>query len=122
MTRLVNRLQRLVNTAPPAEQILSQFSGGTDGARVTALALAILAPVPEHLPMALDGIQHRRSAFEQFHALSLGQGLLRLLDPPDKERLKSAVKGELGKTITSDDPDSSRWELAQRILKQAVLA
>jgi hypothetical protein len=73
MTRLINSLQRLMSTPPPAEEVLAHFTSGTDGARVTALALAILAPIPEHLLMALDCIQNRRSAFEQFHALSLGK-------------------------------------------------
>ncbi|MFL6417286.1 MAG: hypothetical protein ACJ74Y_16640 [Bryobacteraceae bacterium] len=59
---------------PPAGEILAHFNSDTDGARVTALALAILASIPEHLPMALECIQNRRSAFEQFHALSLAQG------------------------------------------------
>jgi hypothetical protein len=117
MTRLINRLQRLMSPPPEAAEILAQFASGTDGARVTALALAVLAPVPEHLPMALDGIRNRRSAFEQFHALSLAQGLLRQLDPPEAEQLKSAIKEQLGKTFTSDDP--GRWELAQGILTSA---
>jgi hypothetical protein len=114
MTRLINRLQRLMSPPPQAAEVLVHFASGTDGARVMALALAILSPLPEHLPMALDGIQNSRSAFEQFHALSLAQGLMRLVDSTDQERVKSAIKGQLGKTITSDD--SSRWELAQRIL------
>jgi hypothetical protein len=83
------------------------------------LALAILAPTPEHLPIALDGIQNRRSAFEQFHALSLAQGLLSLLDRPGEDQVKSAIKEQLGKTIINSD-DAGRWELAQRILKQAA--
>lgn len=121
MTKLINRLQRLMSIPPPAQEILTHFARGTDGARVTALALAILAPTPEHLPMAIEGIQNRRSAFEQFNALSLAQGLLRLLDRPGEDQLKSAIKEQLGKTITNSD-DAGRWELAQRILKQSVLA
>jgi hypothetical protein len=46
--------------------------------------------------------------------------LLGLLEPPEEEQLKLVIKEQLGETITSED--SSRWELAQRILKQAVLA
>jgi MinD-like ATPase involved in chromosome partitioning or flagellar assembly len=120
MTRLINRLQRLMSTPPSASDLLDHFSSGTDGARVTALALAILGPVPEHLPMAIDGIQDSHSAFEQFQALSLAQGLLGLLDQADGEQLRSAITKELGKTINSDDP--SRWDLAQRILSRNPVA
>ena len=120
MTRLVNRLQRLIDPPPPAMEVLAHFASGTDGARITALALAILAPAPEHLPMALDSIQNRRSQFEQFQALSLAQGLLKLLDPLAEEQVQLAVKEQMGTTITPED--SSRWQIAQRILKQAVQA
>jgi MinD-like ATPase involved in chromosome partitioning or flagellar assembly len=119
MTLLINRLQRLMSTPPAAEEILAEFARATDGARISALALAILAPVPEHLPMVLDTIQNRRSAFEQFHGLSLAQGLLELIDLRDKAQLRSAIEEQLGKSITSDDP--SRWELAQRIMKATEL-
>lgn len=120
MTRLINRLQRLIDPPPAAREVLAHFASGTDGARVTALALAILAPAPEHLSMALDSIQNRRSQFEQFQALSLAQGLLKLLNPSAEEQVQSAVKEQMGRTITPED--SSRWQIAQRILKQAVQA
>ena len=119
MTRLVNRLQRLMETPPPVAEIFTHFASGSDGARLTAIALASLHPALEHLPMALDGIQNSRSAFEQFHALSLSAGLLGLLDASDEKRLLSVVEQQLQKTITSDDP--SRWELAQNLLKQIYL-
>jgi cytoskeletal protein CcmA (bactofilin family) len=119
MTRLVNRLQRLMDTPQPTSEILAHFGGGTDGARLTAIALASVHPVREHLPMAIDGVQNSRSAFEQFQALSLSAGLLGLLEPSDEKRLLLAIEGQLQKTITADEP--SRWDLAQNILQQASL-
>lgn len=115
MSLLVGRVQILSgdrDTGAVAEKL---FSRGTDGSRVVGLALARKDPQKQHIEIALAGIAESRSAFEQFNALMLAQDLCPLLHPTAAFRLRSAIQGQLGSTITA--ADRSRWLLADRLLK-----
>src|ERR1700735_1986265 len=91
------------------------FRRSTDGRRVVCLALARAEPQRRHIDMALDGISRSRSAFEQYHALLLIQGLISSIDPTSAQQVHSAVAEQINNTITSKD--SSRWFSANQILE-----
>jgi hypothetical protein len=84
---------------------------------VIAIALAqALPPRPEYLKIALDGIAHAQSAFEQFQALNLATRILEIMSEDEKGELRLALLEQQGVRI--DASDSSRWSLRSRLLDQ----
>lgn len=116
MTLLVGRAQTLGAQRDVGIMAEKLFSRGTDGGRVVGLALARKEPQRQHVELALSGIGESRSAFEQYHALLLADTLSPLLHPTASAQLQSAIKSQLDQTITRQD--SSRWAVAQRLIKK----
>jgi formylglycine-generating enzyme required for sulfatase activity len=115
MSLLVSRAQTL-GAARDASLVAEKlFAELTDGSRIVGLALARKEPRRNHIEMAIDGIAHSRSAFEQYHALLLARSIFELIDPMAAQQLGSAIGGEIGKTILRED--QSRWRQAQWLLE-----
>jgi hypothetical protein len=115
MESLVGRAQRMAGERDAGRIAEQLFKQDTDGARVMGLAMAWSEPQGRHVEMALSGIAHSRSAFEQFHALVLAERLFPSLEPNAAEQVGAAITAQMGKTITKVDP--SRRRLAESILK-----
>jgi formylglycine-generating enzyme required for sulfatase activity len=115
MNLLVGRAQILRGQRDTGQVAEHLFGRSTDGCRVVGLALARAEPQRRHIDMALDGISRSRSAFEQYHALLLIQGLISSIDPTSAQQVHTAVAEQINKTITSKD--SSRWFSANQILE-----
>ena len=75
------------------------FESGREGDRIVALTLIEAQPLPECLPIVLDGISDSRSAFEQFQALRAAEELLPLLDK-DARQLLGKVLAHGARTST----------------------
>ncbi len=94
--------------------LIAQDSPGT---RVMALAVVQANPDPRAFSIALDGIAHSRSAFEQYQALRAAEEMLPRLDPEQKQQLEEVLRdqrsGGEGKNITRD---SDRWPISSRML------
>jgi hypothetical protein len=116
MSELINRAQVSVDVSDCSALASEQFSAGKEGARIVGLALAQASPEPQHLTLALDGIQNRRSAFEQYNALALAQLLVDKLASPERRQLATAVQNQLGSTIETSD--LSRWNVSQDLLRK----
>jgi len=119
MSALVRRsrtLAKQVQDDPIVPLRLFEEPGGP-GNRVIAIALAqALPPRPEYLKIALDGIAHAQSAFEQFQALNLATRILEIMSEDEKGELRLALLEQQGVRI--DASDSSRWSLRSRLLDQ----
>jgi hypothetical protein len=101
----------------PASKIQELFRSG-EGGRVVAQAWIRANPDPQFFDLALDGIEHPTSAFEQYQALLAAEALVPVLDKGKWESLRAALEdqmsGDEGKYIRQD---SDRWAIAQRILR-----
>src|SRR5262249_53992889 len=114
MELLLSRAQVLAgqrDAGPAAEELFRQ---ATDGSRVVALALARTDPKRHHVEMAVECISHRRSPFEQYHALLLARAIVGALDPTAADQLSSAISRQMGSTISEKDP--SRWIIAKQLI------
>lgn len=80
-----------------ADLVTGLFESEREGDRVVALTLLEAQPLPECLPIVLDGISKSRSAFEQFQALRAAEELLPLLD--------NAARQQLGKVLLHEYMD-----------------
>jgi sulfatase-modifying factor enzyme 1 len=116
MTSLVSRAQTLGGHRDAGQVAENLFGQNTDGARIVALALALKEPQRRHVEMALSAIAESRSAFEQYHGLRLVQRLLSSLEPQTAEQVRTTIAGQVGRTITEDDP--GRFAIAGILLKQ----
>jgi formylglycine-generating enzyme required for sulfatase activity/MinD-like ATPase involved in chromosome partitioning or flagellar assembly len=116
MNALVDRIQTLAGTSPTPNLPQELFRLQTSGARITGLAIAQRTVQPKHIDLAVEAISDPRSAFEQFHALILADRLLQAIDTDGKERIRQAIKSQIGKFITPGDP--SRWQLAESLLNK----
>lgn len=114
MTNLVARSQLLAPSEQTGQIAQQLFDRGTDGARITGLALARTEPQRGHVEMVLEGVGKSRSAFEQYHALRLCESIFSHFDATARERVLTCIRGELDRTITQED--RSRWVLAHQIL------
>jgi formylglycine-generating enzyme required for sulfatase activity len=115
MSLLVGRAQILGGKRDAGRVAEELFARATDGSRVVALALARQETQRRHLDMALEAISHRRSPFEQFHALMLTERLLDSVDVTAKQKVRAAIEAEMERTITLTD--QSRWRPASAMLK-----
>jgi MinD-like ATPase involved in chromosome partitioning or flagellar assembly len=120
MTELVNRAQVSVDASESSGLAAQIFSDGSDGARIVGLALAQAFPESQHLTLALEAIQNRRSSFEQYNALVLAQSLADKLGSAERRQLAAAVQSQLGSTI--DTSDLSRWNPSQDLLRKLTAA
>lgn len=117
MNQFVVRIQGLAGQRGAARMAERIFSLNSDGARVVGLALARKEPQRQHIELALSGIRDSRSAFEQYQALQLARQLAPVLHPSAAAELATAVKSQMGHTITS--ADSSRMDIAVQLAKSA---
>jgi hypothetical protein len=119
MAALVRRsrtLAKQIQDDPLIPLRLFEEDGGP-GHRVIAIGAAqALPPRPEYLKIALDGISHAQSAFEQFQALNLATRMLEVMSEDQKLELRSALLEQQGVRI--DASDTSRWSLRSRLLDQ----
>jgi hypothetical protein len=118
MTALVARAQQLAPTRGSGQIGQQLFDKGSDGARITGIAVARKEPQRGHVEMVLQAIAESRSAFEQYHALRLCESIFSQLDATAKDRVHAALKGQLMLTIKPED--TSRWALAHQILSPTV--
>jgi hypothetical protein len=103
-------------TAPyDTDQVRDLFYRGNEGDRVYALGLMQGNPRLRDFGVALDGIRRSRSAFEQYHALTLAREMLPDLRDDEKKELAGALESERRRYIT---PGTDRWGVAQRILSE----
>ncbi len=116
MTNIVSRAQALAGQRGAGVMAEKVFSRGSEGSRIVGLALAHKEPQRQHLDLALQGISHSRSAFEQYNALILAAALAPTLVPEGAAQLIRAIEGQLG--ITIDDKDMSRYGIALTLTKQ----
>lgn len=99
-----------------AEHVRRFFGQGGDGRRIYALALMQGAPEIAHLDLVLEGVEHSRSAFEQYQALVAAENLTPLLSPADRARLEHALRAQTapGSHIARS---SERRRVAERVLR-----
>lgn len=117
-------LEAVVSTArslaPTAQRddIARLFALGQDGSRVAALAMMQARPDLADEEIVLESIERPRSAFEQYHALLVGQSIAPQLHSDAAERLRSAVDRQLGAAFP---PDGDRGTLARAILNGTAM-
>lgn len=118
MTALVRSARRIASTIPDPEYPLNLFfNSDSAGDRIVSIGIAQGCPPKSiYFPLALEGILNARSAFEQFHALSLADNLLNTLSPDQKNKLWAALNEQRGVVI--DEKDKSRWNLRSNLLKK----
>ena len=115
MTAMVRKARNLAGRMPNENLPLQLFvRSGSAGERIVALALAQASPKQAYFPIALGGIAHAESAFEQFQALSLARWLFDSLNPEQREQLRSALLEQ--ETVKIDQQDSSRWRQREELL------
>ncbi len=115
MTAIVRRARDLAGRMKDNELPLNLFRNSEHpGSRIVALGLAQGARRAEYLPIALDGILRSRSAFEQYHAMSLANTLIDALDNSQKNELGMALQQK--DTLQAIGDDSSRLTLLTQIL------
>jgi formylglycine-generating enzyme required for sulfatase activity len=118
MNLLVHRTQILRGQRDTGEVGQQLFAENTDGLRVVGIALARAEPQKRHIDMALEGISHSRSAFEQYHALLLAQNLVSFVDPTALQQMGAAIREQINRNIT--EKDQNRWHVANEILKRTI--
>jgi KAP family P-loop domain len=115
MTAMVRKARSLAGRMPSEDLPLQLFvRSGSAGERIVALALAQASPKQAYFPLALGGIAHAESAFEQFQALSLARWLFDSLNREQREQLQSALLKQ--ETVQIDQQDSSRWRQREELL------
>lgn len=104
---------RAAGAAYTPEQVRQLFFGGTDGERIYAIGLMQGNPDSRDLGVVLDGIRSSRSAFEQFHSLSLADEMVAELDEDGRRELARAIEAARRRHLV---PGTDRWPLSERIL------
>lgn len=115
MNLLIGRARILRGQRDTGQVGQQLFAEKTDGSRIVGLALARAEPQRRHIDMAIDGISHSRSPFEQYQALRLVQALVNSVDPTALQKVRAAIEEQINKTITKSD--QSRWLPANEILE-----
>ncbi|GAA3103263.1 hypothetical protein JOF29_003480 [Kribbella aluminosa] len=115
MSEVVRQAQRLLATRPYTPLDVTQlFNEGTRGSRIVALAMMEADPSLADFPSVLDAIQNSRSAFEQYHALTVASLMSAALAQDDKSRLRQALESD--EVRSKWEGDTSRATLAATIL------
>jgi hypothetical protein len=116
MERLVARARRAAPESDvDADEARRLFFEGDEGERVRTLGLMQGNPSLRDFDVALEGVRGSASAFEQYHALKLGQEMVPALDDRQREKLASAITEQRapGAHIS---PGSDRWYLSSQVL------
>ena len=91
------------------------FERGTDGERMYALGLMQEDERLRDFAVSLEAIEHSRSAFEQYYALSLAELMLPALTKDQRRELEAMLTERPGNAAYIT-PGTDRWSFAQRIL------
>lgn len=116
-------MDALVHTLSSIQQRLPIDRGYADrlfaedkaGARLVGLAIAIAAPRPAYMDMAIECIRNARSPFEQFHALRLARRTLVFASDEQRRDLASALQHQRGVQIPRTD--ASRYDLRDELFR-----
>ncbi|MGH3314290.1 MAG: hypothetical protein ACRDP3_27510 [Streptomyces sp.] len=116
MTEVVARARRISaeQSFEPAE-VVRWLREGSDEERITALAMMQARQELRNFDAALAAIEDSRSAFEQYHAMVLTEGMIGDLDPAQLRRLAEVIRSQRGWRFRSD---SDRWQLSEQILRR----
>jgi KAP family P-loop domain len=98
-------------------EAIGELFAGTPGDRIVALAAVYALQALGSAELVIDSIQNQRTAFEQYQALRCAELLLPQMNQQQRDGLISALKQSISKTIPPDD--STRWELANRLIANA---
>jgi hypothetical protein len=104
----------------PAE-VRQLFERGTDGERIYALGLMQEDERLRDFAVSLEAIEHSRSAFEQYYALSLAELMLPALTTDQRRELNAMLTKQPGNAALIR-PGTDRWIVAQRILSRLTSA
>lgn len=116
--RLVSRSRREASERDiDIDDARHMFFEGSEGERVQALGWMQGSPSIQDFDVALDGVAHSRSAFEQYHALRLIRQMIPNLADEQRQTLADAVAEERspGQHIS---PGTDRWYLSDQILSE----
>jgi hypothetical protein len=81
---------------PELHERCLRFGEAPDGERIVTLTLIEALHEPDCFPAVLSGIGNSRSAFEQFRALRVAQGLLPSLDAAQRAQLRQVIDEQRG--------------------------
>ena len=81
---------------PELRERCLRFGEAPDGERIVTLTLVEALHEADCFPAVLSGIGNSRSAFEQFRALRVAQGLLPSLDAAQRAQLRQAIDEQRG--------------------------
>lgn len=98
-----------------ASQVRELFKSGTDGDRICALVVMQEDESTRDFEIVLDAIERSRSAFEQWHALSLAQMMLPSLPSDRRQELEVLLTDRPGNVVYIE-PGTDRYQIAQAIL------
>ncbi|WP_203924117.1 hypothetical protein [Rugosimonospora africana] len=116
LERVVARARRLgAEQAFDAAEVARWLREGTDGQRITALAMMQARPELWDVDAAFAAIEDPRSAFEQFHAMLLALHLIESLDPARRRQLAGIIRRVRGQRFGEDE---DRWQLSEEILQR----
>ncbi|MFF0267466.1 hypothetical protein [Kribbella sp. NPDC004536] len=115
MSEIVRQARRLTDSQPfTALDVVQLFNEATHGSRIVALALMESDLRLADFPSVLSAIRNSRSAFEQYHALTVANMMA--------DSLSADAKAQLRQTLEADEVrnkwagDTSRSVLAASIL------
>jgi len=116
MTRLVADSRRAAGDSPlTRDGARERFLYGTDGERIEVLGTMHGNTALRDFEVVLDGIRNSRSAFEQYHALRLAQGMIDDFDDAQRALLATTITRSRGER-TWMEPGTDRWYLSGQIL------
>lgn len=98
--------------------VLRWLQEGTDGERVTALALMQARRELRDFDAVLAAIAHSHSAFEQYHSMRLALLMVDDLDAAQRSRLAEIITEQRSSRRWFDE-SSDRWPLSEEILRRA---
>jgi hypothetical protein len=111
------RTTALGNKQEAAKSLAELINENSDGSRIAAIGILQIEPDPQHLPFTLDAINHSRSAFEQYQALSAAKQLVPHLSSEQKSQLKEAIESQRGdRPDQYIKPGTDRYVLSEQIL------
>jgi predicted flap endonuclease-1-like 5' DNA nuclease len=119
LDNVVAQVRQTVRKGDTAPDVGGFAAEGSDGSRITALAILQARPDPQYFPFVRGAIEASRSAFEQFNALAAARAMLSHLDSDQRKELYYTLQdqrsGGRDKYIL---PGTDRWLLSERILEE----
>ncbi|GAA3539582.1 hypothetical protein AFL01nite_26060 [Aeromicrobium flavum] len=115
MEGLLREARDLDTESLSAADVSRIFGSGSDGDRITALALLEAEPRLARADLLVDAIGHSRSSYEQYHALVAAERAWVHLPAADQDRVRAAVETLLAGPL--GEKTSDRRLVARRILE-----